>query len=138
MLVAYPKVKSTNGLRRAIINFMLWNGHHLEATNTMGVPVKKFAPKFSLMTGQVEQVNNGFEWRKGSGMTGSSDAKGHIRHHNHRYGIPLYVEIKYAKDTMSDEQEEYQQKVESTGGVYVIAKTIEGFITWYDQFIQTL
>lgn len=138
MLVTYPQVKSTNGLRRAIINFMIWEGHHLEATNTMGVPVKKFAPKMNLMTGQVEQINNGFEWRKGSGMTGSSDAKGHINHPAHRFGIPLYVEIKYNKDRMRDEQEKYEAKITATGGVYVIAKTIEEYLLWYDNFVKTL
>ena len=137
MLVKYPKVTGTNGLRRAIINFMDWEGHHLEATNTMGRPIAKYAEKFSIMTGQLHKVHIGIEWQKGSGIPGSSDAKGHINHKGSKFAIPLYVEIKYGKDVMSDEQKEYDLKITSTGGIYLIAKTIDGFFEWYFNFINS-
>lgn len=137
MKVTFPKVTSSNGLRRAIINFMVWEGHHLEATNTMGRPVQKFVPKFSIMTGKVEQVPGRIEWQKGSGTTGSSDAKGHLNMLGRDYAIPLYVEIKYGKDKQSGDQIEYEEKINNSGGIYIIAKTIEGFFEWYFNFLNS-
>lgn len=138
MKVAYPKVTGTNGLRRAIINYMVWSGHHLEATNTMGRPIQKFAPKFNLLSGKVENIPTGIEWQKGSGIVGSSDAKGHLKHPNHKFAIPLYVEIKYGKDKQSDEQIKYEDAINSTGGIYLIAKNIDQFFNDYDNLLLTL
>lgn len=137
MKVPYPKITSSNGLRRAICNFMQWEGHHLEPTNNMGRPVQRKVPKFNLLAGKVEYLFGGIEWQKGSGMTGSSDAKGHISRKND-YAIPLYVEIKYGKDTQSHEQIEYEQKINDTGGIYIVVKTIQGWFLWYDAFLLTL
>lgn len=138
MIVKYPKVTSSNGLRRALCNFMEWEGHHLEPTNNMGRPIQKFYPKMSLVTGQVHQVPGRIEWQKGSGAVGSSDAKGHINKKGHQYAIPLYVEIKYGKDQQSDEQEEYEERINNSGGVYIIIKNIDSFLLWYDNFLLTL
>ena len=138
MKVAYPKVTSSNGLRRAIINFMVWSGHHLEATNNMGRPVAKSYEKFNILSGRLEKISNGIEWQKGSGIRGSSDAKGHLRHPKHLFAIPIYIEIKYGKDTQSDEQIEYEAKINATGGIYLIAKTIDQFFLSYDKLLKQL
>lgn len=138
MIVKYPKVNSANGLRRALCNFMEWEGHHLEPTNNMGRPIQKKIPKFNLLAGQVLYHHGPIEWQRGSGVIGSSDAKGHINHKSHHYAIPLYVEIKHGKDTQSDEQKEYEEKVNSSGGIYIIVTSISGFFLWYDNFLLTL
>jgi len=134
--IAFPKVTSTNGLRRAIINFMLWKGHHLEATNTMGRPIDKRITVTDVL-GRKRMIGS-IEWQKGSGRVGSSDAKGHLNIKGRDYAIPLYVEIKYDKDTQSKEQQAYEKDINSTGGIYVIAKTIEGFFEWYFEFTKQL
>lgn len=138
MKTAYPKVTSSNGLRRAIINFMVWSGHHLEATNNMGRPIAKSYEKFNILSGRLEKISNGIDWQKGSGIRGSSDAKGHLRHPKHTFAIPLYIEIKYNKDKQSDEQIKYEAKINSTGGIYLIAKTMEQFFISYDNLLLSL
>jgi hypothetical protein len=136
MKVTYPKVTSANGLRKAIINFMIWNGHHLEATNTMGRPIDK-RETYTDIIGRTRVIGS-LEWQKGSGTVGSSDAKGHLNIKGRDYAIPLYVEIKWNKDTQSDPQKDYEQIINNTGGIYVIAKTIEGYFFWYDNFLLSL
>lgn len=138
MLVTFPKVTSANGIRKAICNFMKWEGHHMEPTQTMGRPIQKHCQKFSLLSGKLEKVSTGIEWQKGSGIKGSSDCKGHINHKNHKYAIPLYIEIKWNKDKMSDEQFLYQQLINDSGGIYIVVKTIQGFFEWYDIFLSSL
>lgn len=134
--IKYPKVTSSNGLRRAIINFMIWEGHHLEATNTMGRPIDKRVTVIDVL-GRSRMIGS-IEWQKGSGVKGSSDAKGHINIKGRDYAIPLYVEIKWNKDMQSDEQKKYEASVTKTKGIYIVAKTIEGFFEWYFEFMKKI
>jgi hypothetical protein len=46
------------------------------------------------------------------------------------------IEVKIGRDRQSEAQVEYQRQVEAAGGVYVIAKTFDGFLTWYDEFVK--
>ena len=138
MLTAYPKVTSSNGLSKAICNFMKWEGHHMERTNNMGRPIQKKVPKFSLISGKVEYLEGGIEWQKGTGIKGSSDLKGHISSAKHKFGIPCYIEVKWNKDKQSMEQKEYQKTINNTKGIYYIAKDIDSFFSWYDQLLLSL
>jgi hypothetical protein len=138
MKVTYPKVTSSNGLTRAIINFLTWEGHHAERSNNMGRPIEKFAPKMNIFTGQVVQVANGMEWQKGTGTKGTSDIKADIVHYNYRFPIPVKIEVKWNKDRQSEGQKQYQQTIESKGGVYVIVKNIDDFFIWFDEFTLSL
>jgi kynurenine formamidase len=104
----------------------------------MGRPIEKFAPKMNIFTGQVVQVANGVEWQKGTGTKGTSDIKADIVHHNFRFPIPVKIEVKWNKDKQSEDQKQYQQTIESKGGVYVIVKNIDAFFIWFDEFILSL
>lgn len=132
----FPKVATANGLQRFIVDFLTWYGHHGERTNTMGRPIQKFAPKYNIITGSVVQVESGIEWQKGSGTKGSSDVKGHINVDYQKYAIPVYIEIKIGKDKQSNEQIEYQSKVNKSGGLYVIVKTPDDFLNFYDDVVN--
>lgn len=132
--VTFPQVTKSNGLRRAIINFMVWSGHHLEATNTMGRPIDKRVTVTDVL-GRQRMIGS-IEWQKGSGQVGSSDAKGHLNIKGRDFAIPLYIEIKVKKDTQSDEQIGYENIINNTGGIYIVAKTIQGFFEWYFLFIK--
>ena len=48
------------------------------------------------------------------------------------------LEIKHGADEMSSEQKEYQKKVEAAGGVYIVVRTFEDFLNWYDNFIASI
>lgn len=128
----FPKVKTANGLTKFICNFLLWSAHHGERTNNMGRPIEKTRPQFNIFSGKVEHLANGIEWQKGTGIKGSSDIKGHINNANHKFPIPIYIEVKINKDSQSDEQKKYEQQVTKTGALYCIVKTPEDFFAFYD------
>lgn len=132
----YPKVTTSNGLTKMVVNFLLWSCHHGERTNTMGVPVKKYRPKFNIFSGQTEMLENGIEWRKGSGRKGSSDIKGHVNNPRHQFPIPIYVEVKIGKDKMSDDQKEYERDVTKSGALYCVIKTPEDWFSFYDYVME--
>lgn len=132
----YPKVTSSNGLTAAIIKFLIWEGHHAERTNNMGRPIDRRKTYIDII-GRTRVIGS-LEWQKGTGTKGTSDIKADITHPAYRFPIPVKIEVKWNKDRMSDEQKEYQHTVESNGGVYVVAKTIQGFFEWYDGFMLSL
>jgi len=126
-----PKIKTANGLTTFCANYIKWTNGHLERTNNMGVPVKKKIPKFNIFSGKLEQLDGGIEWRKGTGAKGSSDLKGHIVTPNHKYGLPVYIEIKI-KDKQSEDQKEYERKINSTGGLYAVVHNPDEFFSFID------
>jgi hypothetical protein len=98
----------------------------------MGVPIKKMMPKFNIFSGQTEMLNNGIEWRKGTGAKGSSDIKGHINNPQHKFPVPIYVEVKIGKDRMSENQKNYERQVTKSGALYCIVKTPDDWFSFYD------
>lgn len=131
-----PKIKTANGLTKFICNYLLWTKHHGERTNNMGRPIQKYVPKFNIFTNKVDMLEGGIEWQKGSGLQGSSDIKGHINNPNHKFPIPIYLEVKVNRDRQSDEQKAYEQKVTKTGALYCIVKTPEDFFSFYDYVLS--
>lgn len=134
---SFPKVKTANGLRKFICNYLTWMGHHGEPSNNMGRPIEKFKERYNIFSGKVEKLANGIEWQKGAGIKGTSDVKGHIRIPSQKYSIAIYLEIKIGKDSQRDEQIKYENIVTSSGSLYCIIKTPEDFISFF-KFTQTL
>lgn len=131
-----PKYSTANGLTQVVVNTLLWLCHHGERTNTMGVPVKKYRTKFNIFSGKTEMLENGIEWRKGSGTKGSSDIKGHVNNPRHQFPIPIYVEVKIGRDKMSEAQEKYEKQVTKSGALYCIVKTPEDWFAFYDYVME--
>lgn len=129
-----PKIETANGLTTFCTKYCIWMGHHLERTNNMGVPVTKKIPKVNLFSGKVEHLDGGIEWRKGSGTKGSSDLKGHINNPNHKFPIPIYIEIKI-KDSQSKEQKSYEKAINKSGALYTIVHNPIEFFTFFDYVI---
>lgn len=136
MKVMYPKVTSTNGLTKAVIDILTWDGHLAERTNNQGRMVDQTITYTDIL-GHRRTIGS-LQWQKGTGTNGTSDIKADISHPAYRFPIPVKIEIKWNKDRQSDVQKDYQQSVESKGGVYVIVKNIEGFYSWYDAFMLSL
>lgn len=133
----FPTVTKANGLRKMCCEYMKWCGHEMEPTNNMGRPIKKYAEKFSILSGKVERIEIGTEWQKGSGVKGTSDCKGFIVTPNQEYGIPVYIEIKIGSDKQSDDQMKYEARIiEGKKAQYVVIKTPEDFFNWYDYAIK--
>ncbi len=132
----YPDTRTKAGLETFICNWFVWNGHHMEKTNNMGKPVQKFVPKFNLFTGKVDQIPGKVEWHKSGGTTGTGDMKGWINLPN-GFQRAVIIESKI-KDRQSDAQKDYEQMVTEAGGIYVIMRTPEHCILFYDQLLLTL
>jgi hypothetical protein len=117
--------KTANGLTKAIVTFLNLSGHQGERISTTGrmldnTKVVKDALGFSRKIGSVN-------WIKGTGTNGSADISATIK------GKSVKIEVKIGKDRQSEAQKVYQQNIERAGGIYMIAKTWDGF---YEQYAQ--
>lgn len=112
--------KTANGLQRAIIDFLAFEGWQAERINVMGRPVFKTIHR----DGKDEKVLD--KWITGQGTKGSADVSATIN------GRSVKIEVKIGRDRQREEQMEYQQAVERAGGLYVIVKTFSEFVSWYN------
>jgi hypothetical protein len=67
-----------------------------------------------------------------SGQRGSADISATIA------GVSLKVEVKIGKDRQSTYQKVYQQQIERSGGVYIIVRSMEDFLNYWDNLTQQL
>lgn len=130
-----PDINTANGMQRYIVNVMGYLGHQAERVNSMGVPKAKMAGKFSLLSGKVEQVQVGIDWRKSGSTTGTGDVHGIFKHPGHPFGIPFKAEVKKGNDTMSKAQYIYEKRVTDTGALYVVIKSIDQWWVFYDYVV---
>jgi hypothetical protein len=65
-----------------------------------------------------------------TGTRGSADISSIV------YGKSVKIEIKYGKDRQSESQKQYQASVEAAGGVYLIVRTFDDFLVWWDNFVN--
>jgi len=126
-----PRYKTSGGLTTFVTNYLNWLGHFAERTANMGVPTRKKIPKFNIMSGKLEHLDGGIEWRKGTGTKGTSDIKGHICNPRHQFPIPVYIEIKI-RDRQSEDQKDYERKVTASGALYVIVHNPEEFLGFFE------
>ena len=113
------KDDSANGITQCITAFLNFSGWQAERINTMGVFRQSYRTDGTKTAGQ---------WTKGTGTPGSADISATI------YGRSVKIEVKIGKDKQSVVQKEYQQMIEAAGGVYIITKTFDDFVVWYDNF----
>jgi len=65
-----------------------------------------------------------------TGTKGSADISATV------HGRSLKLEIKIGKDRQSDAQKAYEQSITSAGGVYLIVRTMDQFVQWWDENIK--
>lgn len=119
------KVKTANGLTKAIVDFIRFSGGQAERISVTGryvdntkVVTDVLGHKFKIGTAK---------YIKSSMQAGSADISALFQ------GKSLKIEVKIGKDRQSEAQRIYQQQVESAGGIYLIVKTFEEF---YEKFNQ--
>ena len=117
---------SANGLTKCIITFLKCEGHQAERINTMGT-YRKGSKTINFWTGKVTETGGGYT--PTTGTRGSADISATI------HGRSVKIEVKYGKDRMSEYQKAYQADIERAGGVYVVARTFDDFLEWYDSFM---
>jgi len=115
---------STNGLTKCVIDFLNFSGHQAERISTTGRWI-------------VEKNNiKGGYYIPGTGTKGSADISATIKPNNFPFGVSVKIEIKFAKDRQSDVQKQYEQHIQSAGGVYIIVRDFDEFVEWYDNFMN--
>ena len=112
---------TANGLTKCVKDFLNFSQHQAERINTMGVFRQSYRTDGTKTAGQ---------WTKGTGTPGSADISATI------YGRSVKIEVKIGKDKQSVVQKEYQLMIEAAGGIYIISKTFDDFVEWYDIFSQ--
>jgi len=119
--------KSANGLTRCITDWLKFNGWQAERISNTG-RMKDNRRQYIDSVGFRRQIGS-VEWIPGSGTKGTADISATIK------GRSVKIEVKIGRDRQSPAQKKYQESVERSGGVYIIARTFEGFLDWYDKFI---
>jgi len=119
--------KDTNGLTACVTDFLIYSGHHCERTGNEGRTVddSKIVTDYLGRTKKIGSVKR----IPSQGTIGTSDLKACI---NGRF---IAIEIKFGHDRQSEAQKGYQEKIESSGGIYIIVKTLDDFLEWYDDYI---
>jgi hypothetical protein len=117
---------TSNGLTKCIVDFLRLQGWQAERINNMGRPVDG-TKTFVDVVGNVRSVGQ-VTWIPGTGTKGTADISATIA------GQSIKIEVKMGRDRQSDEQMQYQWTVEQAGGTYVIARSFEGFLVWYEKF----
>ena len=123
--------KTANGLTRCIIDFLTWNGHQAERINTMGRMIDRKQVVTDVLG--FKKTIGSVEWQKGTGTKGSADISATIKPTWSNYGISVKIEVKI-KDKQSEHQKKYEESINNAGGVYIIVRSMEDLIDWYDNF----
>lgn len=111
---------TSNGLTTCILDWLKFNGHYGNRINTQG---QVRIEKIKLAHGNVR---TNVRWTKGKTKKGTPDIDAIIR------GKPVKIEVKINRDTMSDDQIEQMVAIQKAGGIYFIARNMEGFLQWYN------
>ena len=120
---------TANGLTKCIIIFLQSEGWQAERISTEGRVVKVNRKRWA--GGQLvddptyKRINT-------SGTRGSADISATIK------GRSVKIEVKIGHDRQSEYQKEYQRKVESAGGYYIIAKSFGGFYDDYQRLLSNM
>lgn len=129
---ALPVVKysdvSTNTLTRCIIDFLRLSGHQAERINTMGRPIDK-RQQVTDVIGKTKTIGT-MTWGKSTATKGSADISATV------FGRSVKIEVKFGSDRQSPDQNIYQQTIEASGGIYLIARTFEGFYQDYQELLK--
>jgi len=112
--------KTANGLTRCIIDYLTLQGYQAERISTTGRMVDN-TKTFTNVLGITKQIGSK-KWIKGSGTKGSADISATIK------GKSVKIEVKIGKDRQSEHQKKYQESIEKSGGIYLIATSFEQFI----------
>jgi len=120
--------KTANGLTKCIIEFLTLKGWQAERINNTGRMIDR-RDSYTDALGRFRTIGS-VEWIKGTGTDGTADISATIA------GKSVKVEVKINKDRQSEAQKKYQAMIEQAGGVYVIAKTFQGFYDWYLKTIE--
>jgi hypothetical protein len=115
---------SANGLTKCVIDLINYEGYQAERISTQGTYVEGAKIK----VGENERQLKG-KYIPTQGTKGSADISATIK------GRSVKIEIKQ-KDRQSEVQKQYQESIERAGGIYIIVRSFDEFVEWFDLFIK--
>lgn len=124
------KDKTTNELTKSVIAWLKLHNYHVERTGNEGRIIDQRQTVTNVI-GQTKTIGS-LKRIYSSGTRGTSDLKAIIN------GLFVAIEIKNhnTKDRQSNYQKEYQKQVETSGGVYVVVASFQGFYEWFNNFTE--
>jgi len=109
-LTVYPyKDNTANGLTKCVISFIQLKGGQAERISTTGRAIDR-TQTFTDVTGRARSIGR-IEWIPGTSTKGSADISATIA------GRSVKIEVKIGRDVQSKAQKDYQQAIETAGGV---------------------
>ena len=115
---------SANSLTKSIIFYINATGNQAERISNQGQ--YRAGKKIQVGTGEIAYTKElKGKWTPGQGTKGTADISATIN------GKSVKIEVKYGRDKQSDVQKQYQQKIETAGGIYYIARDFDSFVEWY-------
>lgn len=108
--------KTANSLTAAICDFLKFNNHYANRINSTGMP---------------RNINGRMVWTKGNSNKGTADISCIIE------GKAVSIEVKVGRDVMSEAQHRERERITAAGGTYIVARDMEGFLKWYNEFTDT-
>lgn len=132
-LWAIPKADTkevgANSLTKLVISFLEFNNCQAERISSTGRYIDG-TKQVTDCIGRKRTIGSG-KYIKSTSTNGTADISSVIK------GRSVKIEIKWNKDKQSDVQKIYQQSIEKAGGIYIIVKTFDDFVNWYDDFEST-
>ena len=125
------KDDSANSLTSCVIAYVQYMGGQAERISSQGQ--YREGAKIQVGTGELAHTKQlPGKWTPGQSTKGTADISSTIR------GRSVKIEIKYGRDVQSQVQKDYQASIEKAGGVYIIVRTFDEFVVWYESFILGL
>ncbi len=112
--------KMANGLTRCIIDSINHSGGQAERISNTGRVIDK-SYTYQDVIGKTKTIGS-VKWIPGSGTNGSADISATIA------GRSVKIEVKIGKDKLSEDQKKYRDQIEASGGIYIVARSYEGFV----------
>jgi hypothetical protein len=116
--------KTTNGLTKAIIDWLTYSGHYANRINTQGQARVKKIPRYSIFTSKIEYTDK-VQYTKGMTAKGTPDIDAIVN------GLAVKIEVKAGKDRIRDEQVTQGNRITAAGGIYFVARDMDQFVNWY-------
>ena len=121
------KLHTANGLTQAIIDFIKSKGYQAERIDCQGRVIDNRIT-YTDAIGRTKTIGS-IKRIRTSAQIGTADVSATIK------GRSIKIEVKI-NDRQSKEQKEYQETIEKAGGVYLVVKEFEAFISWFNGFVE--
>lgn len=118
--------RTANGLTKCVIDLIRLTGGQAERINSTGRYVDK-SQTYTDVVGRTRTIGTG-QWLPSTGTKGTADISATIR------GRSVKIEVKM-RDRQTEDQKRYQLAIEQAGGVYLIVRSFEEFLEWFNTLI---